>query len=351
MNNPYTGPAVTGKWRFQLLTPDLSTEVPWPENVGVTGGNLDWALGRAVKDGGKLTVQYPPGVPGLDWTQLRIRISWDMTYPQQIQHTLGTYIPASAETTYHNGTRIQPVSLHGMTSLLAQQRLLQTFSVEKGANIEATLKGLLVDMPLGVQPLTGVMPAGKVWDAGTTLLEVVNDLLDGGGYFAAHSTPEGVLGCRPYDTPAQRPIKHTFNTDGYSRGWKLKNDSWAVPNRLVAKQRTDHTETPGAAVVVDTTSPYAKDRIGYFVDAEPIEVQASNMAELRAAAIRRLRSIQGKTTTLDIDYGYIPITMHDVVRFINKPANIDELFSLVSYKINLSDSTPLVSGHFWKVAQ
>lgn len=356
--SPYASSHISGRWRVDLLdrdtwTPGESLTSGTGSDTGIVGGRLEWSIHRQVRDSGELTLRMPAArARELRWDRCRVRVGWDMTAPQELAHPLGVYIPTVAEATYTGGWASVPVTLHGLVTPLLRQRLTSTYTAPIGAVTTNLIAQLLTESAVHrwvVTPSTHILSGARTWEPGTTILEVANDLCETCGYYSLHTSPEGVVQAIPYTPPRDRPVQHVFADDHqglYLPGWRVAQDDWATPNRLVVMQRTSG-DTPPLTVVVtddDPASPYRYEERGEWVDADRLEVDAATMAELAAAGRRRLVEAQATVQTLTYQYGYLPLVEHDAVRFVSASAGWEADYTIASRSMSLDDPVPIVDA-------
>lgn len=353
----YFAPSLSGTWVVDvvdrttgsLLLSLTSTSDP----VGVTGGKLDWSIFTPIRDSGSLELALPASVArSIRWDRVRVRVRWDMTHPEHAQHPLGVYLATSSETTYAGDWARVPLTLHGLTTLLARVRTTSTLTMAAGTLITDRVTQLIIDAGIrryAVTPSLAVLSGARSWEPGTTYLSVVNDVLAAAGYFAVYTDPLGVVRADPYVTPSGRAIRHVFADDHqglYLPGWKLALDDWDTPNRVTVIQRVSGDTAPLVAVVTDDDpdSPYRYAERGGWVDAERIEIDAPDLATLTAAGRRRLTEAQSSVQTIDYTYGYLPLVEHDAVRFTNTAAGLSADYTLAKRSISLDRPVPLVDA-------
>ncbi len=125
--------------------------------------------------------------------------------------------------------------------VLNDDKITDRYSIAAGVvytTAIATLVATVVGLGLySITPSALALPAAVEWEPGTTKLRILNDLLGAINYDTAFFDESGKLICRPYQSPAVRPIEYTYADD--ASGVRIDSarqtlDLFNVPNKWVA---------------------------------------------------------------------------------------------------------------------
>lgn len=268
------------------------------------------------------------------WTQLRIRI-WitvnDQTWP------LATLRPSAPRETWNDLGRVWDVELLDKLSILDRSAVTETLTLPTGTVITTAVRSLIEGSgePAGALTESGaVLRTSMTWDAGTTRLRVINDLLDAGGFYALWCDGLGQYQVSPYLLPAARPTSAHIVDDSesiYAPDFTAEEDIYSVPNRVIGVSQSTGEEPALVAVAsnTDPDSPYSFQNLGVWVDHVETEIEVASQDVLDTYVRRRLVELSSTSQTLEINHDFIPLVLNEVVQFSNTAAGIDGRFAVV----------------------
>jgi hypothetical protein len=174
------------------------------------------------------------------------------------------------------------------------------------------------------------------WDMGTTLLKIVNDLLDTSTYFSLWVDGAGQYRCSPFvDASARTPVYAlaTPFTKGdlslMSPTWERDRDIYSIPNRYVAIAQGSGTTPAMTSVATNTDplSPYSyANRGNRWITTVLTGAQATTQADLDAIARRGLTDLTAVANMIKVDHLYLPdVQVNAVVNFVNPDAGLNIL--------------------------
>ncbi|WNN93667.1 minor tail protein [Arthrobacter phage CallinAllBarbz] len=303
-------------WRFDVL--DLADQ-KIGELDGVTEGSFDFSTFATIKSSGSITCV----APAVDWLRVRVQPWYTMTaLGQSVSWPIGVFIPASPGVDYSAPGGVQTLELYDKLLILDQDRTDGTYSVSAGAVVTDVVRGILRGVGETRDAITDSaekLKSAMVWEADTSKLKIVNELLDAINYFSLWADGHGVFHAAPYVAPGGRGIAWEFADDEhgiYSPDFTLDADTFNVPNRVVQVSTSDG-ETPaliGEARNEDPASPYSYNNRGRWITRVETEVEATSQAVLDALAQRRLVELSAVTETYEIEHALIPLELNDAVR-------------------------------------
>lgn len=374
----------TTSFRYELLSHDSTTGADsllgYLDGVQ-PDGVLQGESSPPVKWGGSLTVRdvAEPGfddagnrltrVGAIDLTTVRIR---PVRVIEGLPETpLGVYVVNAAPEVWSGTGRTYQLTLQDKSTVLEQDAVETSFTADTATPILSIVAAILasagerisVDLSDDRQ-----LAAPRVWEAGTSKLRIVNDLLtESLGYNALWVDGAGNFRATPYVRPALRSPRYSVlnGADGqrltrelvdgessiYEREWRHDRVSYKVPNRVmaVAQRVGDADPLVGVATNTNPDSPYSTVSRGRVIvaDSGPITVDvpdfsaeanptAATIAFLEEAAMRSLIARSSSQAVVSIQCLPIPIDLMDAVRFANTPAGVDARHVVRSATVPLS---------------
>lgn len=299
------------------------------------GGELKWSAQASVKGGGQITVNDRQR--GIDWLNTRLRfvhIAAD-DYREPKETPLGVFLPAAPVADWKNGRRAWTVDLLDKNSILDTDIVTDpvgnpvTIGYPAGTPVLATVKAIIADagetspaIRLEDDPL---LSGPMTWDAGTTRLKIINDLLDAANYFSLWCDGNGHYRATPYTRPSSRTpiydLAAPFRegpTALFSDEWKHDQDIYAVPNRYVAIGSGDEDEEAPVAVATNTNpdSPFSYQSRGRWITETEDGVEAVDQDALDAYAQRQLDAREQVASKMEIEHVFLAdMLVNSVIRF------------------------------------
>lgn len=322
--------ARTSTFRYELL--DVDDQVIG-EIAGVTGGNLDWSAATTLKAGGSINVA---DVDGIDWLTARVKI-WRRVGDREWAR--GVYIPAAPVEAWTFGRRTWSVELLGKLHLLDQDVQGEWVTAAAGINIIDRVRALLTaagHRNLQITDSPSVLRNPLTWEPGTTLLRIVNDLLDAAGYWSMTADEDGAFVAAPYVRPADRTPRYRLDdgehTGIYRDEFTRERDVYSIPNRvvIVGQATGDTAALIGVAENNNPASPYSIPARNMVVSYQETGYEAATQAIINDYARRRLTEKTSVGETIPLEIAPIPLDLNDVVTFTNRPAGIDGRYSVQS---------------------
>ncbi len=324
---------------FDLLSPD-GLLLRRLEHVK-PGGHISGNSNARIRWSGSIT--YTGSITREQWYQYRIR-------PQLVingnLHPLGVYVVRPAQITRsETGTAMQ-LDLYDRTFIPAGDVIDTTMSAPAGIHVSALVGEILTSTGEVAPAMTssGIkLPSPMVWEAGTSKLTIINELLAAIGYNALWCDFTGAYRIGPYARPSTRPVSYTFlpGKNAIHLGRWVRTHNAIVPNKIVCiSQETSNTPAMRAvALNEDPNSPYSIHNQGVWVAQTHTGIEAANQEVLDAKAQRYLASatpsatMQRSMLTTPIDLNSVVISetgAREVVKNIDytlTPASLMEITS------------------------
>jgi len=312
--------------------------------VGVqVGGSIELNVNRPIRGGGVLTVfeddqaPWPLDISGpalrmsdVDWYSDRLRVWWDVEGAPS--WALGTFVLSAPAQTFYDGYRGMEVSMMDKLSVLEQDAVADTYSLEAGTVITDAVKALIASTNETNMAITDaeetVGAAGLVWSAGTSKLRIVNDLLSAINYFSLWVDGRGQYRAAPYVRPEARPIRWSFEEGQlaiHSPEWTREQDLFSVPNRFIGVTQGDGEEPALSSVFPaspeeepDPQLPISYARRGRWIVQVEEGIEATSQAALDSIVRQRYYDVTSAVANLQVSHASLPLELNDTVRFTSQ---------------------------------
>lgn len=317
---------------------------------GVTGGSVSLSASTRLRASGQLSIRDTG--EEIDWLSHRVRIDYE---PVGVEPwPLGVFLLSTPQDAHSDAGRAWEVDLLGKLAVLDGDSTEQTLTVPAGANLVEAAQQLIRDAGetrLAVTPSAASASSEMVWDPGTSVLTIVNDLLDAAGYWACFTDGSGVVHLEPYVRPAARARIFDFiegETAIHSAEWTRDQDLAAVPNRvvLVGQGEEEKPALVGVATNEDHESRFSRQRRGRWITVSETGVEAADQETITALARRRLIDASTPQATLLVSHMPMPLMPNDVGRFASQGTDASVVLQSVSYRL---DPTELCQSNLQEV--
>lgn len=303
------------RWSFEVLD---SEDRPLGALDGVTGGSAELVAQAVLGGSGNLELDRRQDI---DWMSHRVRATFhdgDDSWP------VGTYL-LSSPTERHNGFVVTyDVGLLTKMNVIAEDTVEDRYSVPAGTVVVPLVVALIEstgETRIAATDSDSALSAGLTWEAGTSKLTVINDLLQAAGYWSLWCDGSGLFRVEPYTNPADRPVAFEFahgEASIHFPDWEREQDHTSVPNRFIAIGQGDEEEPPlvGVATNEDPDSPYSYQSRGRWITAteEGVEGDTQQVFDLHAA--RKLRDAMSPVSRLNVTHGMVNLDPNNLVEFI-----------------------------------
>lgn len=283
------------------------------------GGVIQSSISAAPRTSGTIQIAAPR--EPIDWLTRRIRVSHN-------GRALITAVPAiKSEQHTATGAQLQ-IDLYDATVILQDDTFGGVYALAAGTTIITAVQSIIASAGLtktAIPPSSATLSATMAWDAATTKLRIVNDLLTAAGYWAIWADPDGWLRAEPYLPPAQRPVRFSFEAGGtadrYLPAFARNTDPFSVPNRVRVVGATDGATEAATGEATDERpdSPFSYPRRGRWITHTETDVAAGN---LTAYATRRLEELQQVYETHELTHPAGDFGLNDRGRFRDRDAVI-----------------------------
>ena len=336
--------------------------------VDKSGSSLKWSATSAVKGSGTLSLydlnQTVGGAP-LDWLSMRIRPYVSIEPLDETdaatEYPLGIWLASSPDADWSDVGRHWAISILDKTSVLDTDVMVDgsgnaiTYSVASGTNIIATVISIISGMgesTAAILPDTKATSTAMTWDATTTKLQIVNDLLAAGGYFSLWCDYQGQFRCTPYNLPMNTPPTYaalapfTDENSVLSPDWKHTQDIYGIPNRYVAVGQGSGSSAAliATATNMDPNSDFSYPSRGCWITVTEKGVQTTDLSALQAYAQQKLNAAVSVVGTYSFSHLLLPgLYVNSTVQFTNERSGVDVLAAVTDLTMPL-DPTALCTS-------
>lgn len=332
---------------------------------GVSNANLSWTQNVAVKGSGKLEVldltEAQAGMLRVADLKLEsVRVRPVCSIEGLPENPLGVFLVSAAKEEWENTGRVWSMELLDKCTVPSQDVFDQSYAVAAGTLILQEVRLILASCNEYIavnSSSTLTTSSGMVWEAGTSKLKIINDLLDVAGYNALWMDGYGNFQVTPRVLPADRSIMYEVLgiprelVDGdqaiYSPSWQRDRDSFEVPNKVIAVQAAggdDVAALIGTWTNEDPNSPYSYQSRGRWIPhvLDSVECPDGTNAEIVAFLQKRAQTtlvqMSAVQAQVSIEHLPIPARVSDVVRFAHTQAGVDSRHVITKMQL---DANPL----------
>ena len=298
----------TTSWRFvrvRWVPSDSTTNTPARfEELGEVGGiescSIDEAKLTSLKVSG--SVVY---VGNLDLGDDLLRVYADMELDgQRESKCYGTFFCYSSKESIANGVHAGTADLYSTLTVLDKMLLESdvTLTAIDGSVIEEFMWDA-ARLPFILTPTAKTLSVSCSWDAGTSTLDVMNDVCDALGYGSLDVDVYGNVVAAPYQDPDSKEPADTFSdteddvcNEEVEREWDVHD----TPNVVVVRcRKQDDTTVSGTARNDDAHNAYStvsrKREITRVEDVEGLATAEECQAKAEALLIEGMQAIERLT--------------------------------------------------------
>nr|DAT81682.1 MAG TPA: tail protein [Caudoviricetes sp.] len=213
-------------FKYELLNIN-NTHKKWLKTV--KSCDIQWQSLTQLKSSAKISMRKDDDV---DYMNDRVRI---YRVENGVEQILGTFLLCSSNDD-ENGYNVtnKDCECYSLLKILLDDKLEQTYQVVAGTNVVNEVIRLIgISNAYNIPLSNKVLLTAKTYKAGTTYLDVINDLLDTINYTALYTDKMGVYVSKPYVLPQDREIEFTWKCDinGLIRPDKNRSlDAFNIPN-------------------------------------------------------------------------------------------------------------------------
>jgi len=323
-------------WHYRVL--DLNDR--YITNLDeVTSASFEFSIYTTIRSSGQLECRSR----GIDWLKVRIQpwyTVWNDT--TKMSWPVGVFLPSAPGIQYSGDGVKQSIELYDKLQILVDEKIANTYSVPAGTVVTEHIKALLAlrgETRFSIVDSDATVRTAQVWEADTTILQIINDLLESINYFSLWVDGYGVFHGQPYLSPTERGLAWTFADDQrsiYSPDFFNDRDESQVPN-VVGLVSTSDGETEALVAEArneDPNSRYSYNQRGRWISTVELDVEADSQATLNALAQRRLVELSDVSSNYNLSHALIPLNLNDAVKFVRGAEGISTLGVVQSFSFS-----------------
>jgi len=314
---------------------------------GVKSGTIERNIFSDLRHGGSITLAPRQEI---DWLDPRIRVTY---LDGSDEYPLGTFIASSPKRSTDGAVETVNVELYSSLLILSQDILPESLTILAGETITEAAADLIIAAGVSgssITPSAAVMRTDRQWEAGTSTLRVVNDLMEMLNYFSADVDGTGSIVASPYSPPSARAVVWTFAAGDASLHrptLSAEADYYAIANRVVLIGSDATTEM--VSVAEDEDSEVGHAIRGRWLTDFRSGIEAADQATLDALAARYLVSGRQVIETIELTHPYLPIGPNDVVAINDASLELDARYSIVGQRQKLMGTGAVVASTLRRV--
>lgn len=344
------------RWEVLKHAGGVDTLAGYLDGVVEPSAALSWSLYNAVKGTGSLKVNDLAAakagslrIADVALTSARLRPVLVIEGLPEIP--LGVYLFSAAPEEWSGAGRVYGLELLDRNTVLDQDLIEVSYTVAAGTVILSAVATVIASAGESITvdaTNTAALSSAMVWKAGTSKLQIVNDLLAAMNYNSLWVDGVGNYRATPYVVPASRSIGYELLNgvtrelvDGdssiYAETWSRDRDLFKVPNKVIAVQSGAGDAEPLTGTATNTTTlvtaptyPFSYAArgnrwISKVIDGVevPDGTTPQKQAYLDAKARASLIASSSVQAAVSVKHLPIPVRVSDVLRFANAPAGID----------------------------
>jgi len=301
-------------WAFELLD---SEDQPLGTLDGVTGGSEQIVAQSVLGGSGSLQLDRADDI---DWMRHRVQVIYSdgvRSWPT------GTFLLTSPEEQHTEVGVSFTVGLLTKMNVINEDTVEDRYTLAVGTPIVATVVALIEstgEKRIAATASTATLTAGLTWEAGTSKLTVINDLLQAAGYWSLWCDGSGLFRVEPYVDPASRPVSFEFahgQASVHFPEWERSQDNTSVPNRFLAIGQGDEKTPPlvGVATNENPASPYSYQARGRWITATEKGVEGTTQAVFDQYAAKKLAEGMTPVARLTVTHTMLQLDPNDLVAF------------------------------------
>lgn len=308
------------RWSFRLL--DRSDwDLGELDGVSTEVGQVELRALSRLGGSGSLTIADRG--QAIDWMTHRVQAIYDPGISGAAAWPVATMLLSSPIERHTEAGREFEVGLLPKTAVVDEDSVESMYSLAAGTPIIATVVQLIQstgESRIAVTPSGATLSNAQVWEAGTSKLTIVNDLLTAAGYWSLWCDGGGQFRVEPYRLPSERAVAFDFaagTTSIHRPTWSREQDHSSVPNRFVVIGQGSDEAPPlvGVAENDDPASPYSFQARGRWITATEEGVEGDSQTVFDLLARRRLLDAMSPVAKLDVEHAIVPLEPNQLVLF------------------------------------
>lgn len=342
VGDPFTTHRVE-RWWVELLT---NRDGAVGTLDGVSSLTCNYRVAATIPSSGSLAIDDLG--QDIDWLNARVRPWVEVVGAEP--WPLGVFLTASPYENNSEPTVSRTIDLYDKISVVDSDAYETTFVAAIGEVVTDVVREVLEstgETGFAITPSAETLDASKIWPAGTSKLEIVNDLLDSINYFSLRCDGYGRFVVAPYARPQDRPVARDF-AEGelaiHHPDFGRREDLSKVPNKVILKSFGASIDEAlvGVATNTDPASRFSYPSRGRWIVTVEEGVEATSQDVIDGLADRRLASLSSASATLDLQHALVPLALNDVISFATRGREALAVVQTMSLRLDRGKPSKLV---------
>jgi hypothetical protein len=309
-----------------------------------TGGQIKYQDMTSLKVSASL-----PFAGDFDLGKNYIRIySASMLGDKEITLLHGTFLPSRPSLDYSGAAVAGSIECYSLLKVLEDTALEEPLALSEFTDPVGQATLLIAETKLSfiADASTMLLSAPRTYDAGTSYLEVCNDLMEVAGFIPLAIDASGTVRLIRYADPANLTPVWTLRDDTekvvFGPEVSYDFDTFDVPNKVIAVRSNSKEEESLIATAINEDplsrfSTVSKGRIITYVETVN---EAENLEALQDVAERVLSEKSSAVESVEISHPYLPYNTGDALRLVYTKHGLDFTGVVVSKEIELRRGMP-----------
>ena len=258
-------------------------------------------------------------MPDLGNSLIRIRLFIEDEDGEVYSKDVATMLPTTPAKTINQSGESGSVELYSMLYILDAKKTRSFLTIPAGTVAVRYAKAMIESIGLNViaDDSIATLSVDKTYDALTSYLDIINDLMDFAGYSAADVDGRGNVLLRKYTDPSKRsPVMTLRSGDGcvFAPDIAYEFDTFGVPNAYtVVLSSAEGVSTSYTVENHNLDSALSIESRGYVVDDGDTVSDIADDEALFSLAARRLMDASSKVESIEVDHLWMDFDNGDTV--------------------------------------
>ena len=324
-------------FRYMRTTRDGTRDIE-EMDCFMDGGPIEYNDLTAIKYAGSLPYYKLPDI-GNDY--LRV-YSIHKQGAETLEVLHGTFIASAPSSTLNRKTRRGELDIYSLLQIVQDAGISEPLVIEPDT-VSVSYAAFLIlgcGLPVHADDSAAKLTTEWAYDAGTSKLEIVNDLLKFAGFASAGIDERGVVQLQVYIDPADRSASVMLRDDEpgciFSPVVKHELDYFSVPNVVIAVMSNEEECLVARAENTDPLSIYSIPSRGREIVLKEEVSDIESQEALDAFAERRLAEVSSAVESVEIEHPWLPYQTGEMIGLHYTEATFEFAGSAVKKHVTLS---------------
>jgi hypothetical protein len=268
------------------------------------GGQIEYNDLTSIKVSGQIPFMMQPDI-GNDYLRV-YSVHKQKGETTEVLH--GTFLASTPSATLNRKSKRGSLDVYSLLQVASDAGILVPLTIPKDTIAVTYALSLVLELGLAAQAdiSTSRLTSDANYDAGTSKLTIVNDLLAFAGFSSAQVDTQGTIRMLKYTDPAQRSASVVFRDDvqgcNFAPAITHELDFFAVPNVFVAVMSNQDSCLVSVAKNTDPTSVYSVPSRGREIVAKEDVSDIESQVALDAFAKRRLTELSSSVESIEVTH-------------------------------------------------